>query len=127
LDVAARLEDDPARRAFFRRDPITRRLMREIYARGIAEPLEAGQETRWLRSQQGGYEARVRWTVDAGPADTALRKTKGAIALRRQRLARLIREAEAQGVQPRGADLAEALGVSVRTIQRDMAHLRGDV
>jgi len=124
LDIAAKLEDEAARQAFFRRDPITRRLMKEIYARGIATPLEAGQETRWLRSQHHTYVAPVRWTVDAGPADSALKRAKGAIAVRRQRLARLIREAEAQGIQARGRDLAAALGVSVRTVQRDLEHLR---
>lgn len=119
IEIASTLEDDAARQAFFQRGPITRRLMAEIYARGIAEPLEAGRQTRWLQSRQGNYAAPVQWTVDAGPADMALKQSKGAIALRRQRLARLIREAELQGIEPRGEDLATALGVSVRTIQRD--------
>ena len=124
IEIASALEDDAARQAFFQRGPITRRLMAEIYARGIAEPLEAGRQTRWLQSRQGDYAATVQWTVDAGPADMALKQNKGAIALRRQRLARLIREAEMQGIEPRGEDLAAALGVSLRTIQRDMTHLR---
>jgi tetratricopeptide (TPR) repeat protein len=124
LSIAAKLADDQARRAFFRRDPITRRLMEAVYARGIAEPLEAGQLTRWLPSQRNDYAVQVRWTVDAGPADVALKQHKGAIILRRQRLARLIQEAETQGIDPRNKDLAAALGVSVRTIQRDRTHLQ---
>jgi hypothetical protein len=67
---------------------------------------------------------RVRWTVDAGPADAALKHAQGAIALRRARLARLRREAEAQGAHPTIAQLADALNVSARTIKRDLAALR---
>ena len=119
IDIASTLEDESARQAFFQRDPITRRLMAALYARGIAEPLAAGRQTHWLHSRQGGYAAPVQWTVDAGPADMALKQNKGAIALRRQRLTRLIREAKMQGIEPRGEDLAAALGVSLRTIQRD--------
>lgn len=124
IEIASALEDEPARMAFFSRDPITRRLMQEIYARGIARPAEAYRERRWLESRKRGYATHVQWTVDAGPADVALKQAKGAIAVRRVRLSRLIREAERQGVRPKEADLATALGVSVRTIQRDLAYLR---
>jgi len=123
LAIAAKLEDDQARRAFFRRDPITRRLMAEVYARGVAESMESDKQAHWLQTPRGGYAVQVQWTVNAGPADAALKQHKGAITLRRQRLARLIREAEAQGVEPGNKDLAAALGVSVRTIQRDRMHL----
>ncbi|HIC88611.1 MAG TPA: HTH domain-containing protein [Anaerolineae bacterium] len=44
--------------------------------------------------------------------------------MRHHRLARLLREAEAQGAHPRHTDLAQALGVSVSTVRRDMAALR---
>ena len=66
----------------------------------------------------------VTLTVDAGPADVALKQARGAIALRRTRLARLLREAQAQGATPTVAQLAEVLGVSTRTIKRDLAALR---
>ena len=59
--------------------------------------------------------------MDAGPADMVLRQSQGAIALRRSRLSRLLREAESQGASPTVAQLAEALGISPRTIQRDLA------
>ena len=124
LDIAARLEDDTARQALFQRDPITRRLMREIYARDLVAPLESGQKTHWLQTQRGDYAVPVHWTVDAGPADMALKQNRGAIALRRQRLARLIREAETQGINPSNKDLAAAVGVSVRTVQRDRTYLQ---
>jgi predicted DNA-binding transcriptional regulator YafY len=62
--------------------------------------------------------------VDAGLADVALKRAEGAIALRRARLARLLAEARAQGGDPTVADLARALAVSSRTIQRDLAALK---
>jgi hypothetical protein len=85
--------------------------------------MESDKQAHWLQTPRGGYAVQVQWTVNAGPADAALKQHKGAITLRRQRLARLIREAEAQGVEPGNKDLAAALGVSVRTIQRDRMHL----
>jgi response regulator of citrate/malate metabolism len=66
----------------------------------------------------------VHWTVDAGPADAALERSCGSITLRRTRLARLMKEAQDQGAVPSTADLAAALEVSQRTIQRDLAALR---
>jgi predicted DNA-binding transcriptional regulator YafY len=62
--------------------------------------------------------------VDAGPPDLALKRAKGAIALRRTRLSRLLAEAGAQGAAPSVAQPAEALDVGARTIQRDLAALR---
>lgn len=124
LAVAAQLEDEAARQAFFHHNPTTRRLMSEVYARGMAVPPAAGVVTRALPAARGGRPIRVRWTVDAGPPDVALKQAKGAIALRRIRLSRLLAEAEAQGAAPTVAQLAEILDVSPRTIQRDLAALR---
>ena len=62
----------------------------------------------------------VTWTVDA-PEDGEL---TGKVARRRQRIARLLAEAQAQGAAPRDEDLAAALGVSRPTLRRDMAALR---
>jgi tetratricopeptide (TPR) repeat protein len=66
----------------------------------------------------------VRWTVDAGAADAEFLRRKGKVALRRHRLQRLIAEARAQGAAPTDSDLALALGVNVRTVERDMVALR---
>jgi predicted ArsR family transcriptional regulator len=66
----------------------------------------------------------VRWTIDAGPPDVALKRAKGAVALRRSRLARILSQAEGQGARPTVRQLAGALGVSPRTIKRDLAALR---
>lgn len=124
FEAAARFQDEAARQALFQRDPITRRLMQAARQHGI-EALAAGHTvTRWLASGDGQPAAQVAWTVDDGPPDHALRLAQGEIALRRARLARLIQQAESQGIQPKIGDLAAALGVSTRTIQRDLAHLR---
>ncbi|MDQ7029937.1 MAG: tetratricopeptide repeat protein [Ardenticatenia bacterium] len=62
----------------------------------------------------------VIWTV-AAPEDE---EVPGKVARRRHRLLRLLREAADQAAAPTVAALAEALGVSARTIKRDLASLR---
>ena len=47
-----------------------------------------------------------------------------AVRRRRHRLLRLLREAEEQGGQPTVPHLAEAIGVSVATVKRDLQELR---
>lgn len=65
----------------------------------------------------------IEWTRDA-PEDAAILKRDGKVALRRHRLRRLLAQAHAQGAAPTDADLARALGVDIRTIERDMQALR---
>ncbi|MBU0512173.1 MAG: AAA family ATPase, partial [Chloroflexi bacterium] len=67
----------------------------------------------------------VVWTVDAGPEDEEIRGKEGKVALRRARLRRLLREAHDQGGVPTQKDLANALGVSTRTIRGDLKVLKG--
>jgi len=122
--LAAQFEDEAARQAFFHCNPTLRLLMKEVYARGIATPPRAGVIARALPALRGGRPVQVCWTVDAGPADAALKQAGGAIALRRARLSRLLQEAQAQGASPTVSQLADALGVSKRTIQRDLADTR---
>ncbi len=62
----------------------------------------------------------VAWTVDA-PEDRAI---SGKVARRRHRLLRLLEEAREQRAAPTVSRLAEALGVSERTLKRDLAALR---
>lgn len=120
---AAQLEDEAARQAFFNHNPFTRHLMRELYARQIAQPPDS--VTRKLPARRDpARRVQVSWTVDAGPADAALRQAEGAITLRRTRLARLLREAKTQGGRATVEQLADALGVSARTVKRDLAALR---
>lgn len=65
----------------------------------------------------------VRWTVDAGEADARVLQHAGKAGLRRHRLQRLLDEAAAQGAAPTDDELAAALGVSRRTVLRDIAQL----
>lgn len=65
----------------------------------------------------------VRWTVDDGAGDAAVLATQGKTAVRRHRLVRLMREAQAQNAAPTYADLSAVLGVSERTIARDVQAL----
>lgn len=124
LAGAAEIEDGAARQAFFHRNPTMRRLMAALRAQGLAPEQRAGIISRTLPAARGGQPVQVQWTVDAGPADAALRQVRGDVALRRARLSRLLQEAGDQGAAPTAADLAEGLGVSKRTIQRDLAALR---
>jgi DNA-binding SARP family transcriptional activator len=64
----------------------------------------------------------IRWTL-ATPADELITPAE---ARRRTVLARLIAEAQAQGAAPTDSDLADALGVSRRTILRDIAALSAE-
>jgi tetratricopeptide (TPR) repeat protein len=124
LDGAATFEEEPARQAYFHRNPTMRRLMHDLQVHGLAPESGAGMRTVQLPAAYGDGTLRVVWTVDAGPADVAIEQAEGAIALRRARLSRLLSEAQAQGGSPTVADLAEVLEVSSRTIQRDLAALR---
>lgn len=65
----------------------------------------------------------IEWTLDA-PEDAAVLKRAGKVALRRHRLARLLHEARAQHAAPTDSDLARALDVNIRTVERDMKNLR---
>lgn len=70
------------------------------------------------------HKVDVVWTVDAGDSDVAVFEQEGKAGLRRHRLRRLLAEAQAQNAAPTDSDLAEALNVARRTIERDMADLR---
>lgn len=120
LKQAEQLAEESARQALYKRDPLTRRLLHEAHRRGLAA-LPRGTVTRWLTAVHDRNPVMVYWTVDDGPADLALLRAQGTVALRRARLNRLLDEAQAQGGQPTVTQLAEALNVSPRTIQRDLA------
>lgn len=120
LKQAEQLTEESARQALYKRNPLTRRLLHEAHRRGLAA-LPRGTVTRWLASAHGGEPVMVYWTVDAGASDLAILHDQGAVALRRARLQRLLDEAQAQGGQPTAIQLAAALNVSPRTIQRDLA------
>lgn len=71
-----------------------------------------------------GGQISVSWTVDVGEADRRILVSEGKVALRRKRVIRLLDEAAAQGAMPTVQDLARVLGVSLRTIEADLAVLR---
>jgi DNA-binding SARP family transcriptional activator len=120
LTYAAEIEDPDALAAYFRRDPTVRRLMEQVYARGLASPPKV--ETRLVASR-GRSTVRVTLTVDAGAPDAALKNASGAVALRRTRIQRLLREARSQGSDPSLEQIASMMCVSLRTVQRDVCQL----
>jgi len=126
LDYAETIEEEDARQAFFQRDPTVRRLMQEVTALDLAPAPEGKIVRQWVKAKgrTGERLVSVKWTLDAGPADDALRRSAGAVALRRTRLARLLREAKAQGAEPSIQQLAELFDVSPRTLKRDLSVLR---
>jgi DNA-binding SARP family transcriptional activator/tetratricopeptide (TPR) repeat protein len=75
------------------------------------------------RSLKGGDWTQVRWTV-SDPSDFDVTDPVGR---RRLRIRRFLDEARQQGADPRIEDVANALGVSVATVRRDVAELRRTV
>lgn len=120
LTYAAEIEDPEALAAYFRRDPTIRCLMEQVYARGLASPPRV--ETHLVPSR-GGTPVRVALTVDAGAPDVALKNASGPVALRRRRIQRLLREAREQGSAPSLEQIAALMGVSLRTVQRDVRQM----
>jgi DNA-binding SARP family transcriptional activator/tetratricopeptide (TPR) repeat protein len=92
------------------------RLCRRIEVRLVRGDVPLGR-----RLTEADY-IRVEWTLEA-PDDAALSHPS---TRRRAVLRRLLDEAHAQGAAPTDADLARALEVSVRTIERDMNGMRTD-
>ena len=83
--------------------------------------LQSRRETVTLpRTGNAAQTVRVTWTVSA-PEDDQI---QGKVEQRKNRLARLLKEAAEQGGNPTYQHLAEALGASLRTIERDMAELK---
>ena len=63
------------------------------------------------------------WTIESAEY-LAARAQGGKVAERHSRIRRLCAEALAQGAEPTVGDLADALGVNGRTVDRDIAALR---
>ena len=109
------------RRQFFERVPVNRAIVRGPRSERLAgrprRSVELARHDAPLgRTLRDDERVVVRWTLHA-PDDDAI-ADKG--ARRRHRLVRLIEEAAAAGAAPTDDDLAAALGVSRRTILRDI-------
>ncbi|MCP4427510.1 MAG: tetratricopeptide repeat protein, partial [Chloroflexi bacterium] len=117
------IADDEMRRRFFARVPLHRQI--------VAAHDNLTANIRYIRVTLAAIDAplgrpltseemvSVRWTIRA-PEDATI---SGKAARRRRRLRRLLAEAKEQGAAPTDNDLAQALGVSRRTILRDMERL----
>ncbi len=123
LRQAATISDLERRRGFFERVPLNRAIMAAVDARSgsrRAVTVRLASSTAPLgRTLRPDEYVDVQWTVDA--ADDAT--IDDPAARRRHRLVRLLGEAAAQGAAPTDDDLAVALGVSRRTVLRDLAVL----
>lgn len=124
LQRQAQAIHDPAlRRGFFTRVPVNRAI--------VSAYDQLSQATRQVTVSLARREAplgrvlhpdeyvSVTWTVNAPEDEAFPDKT----TQRQYRVKRLLREAEACGAAPTDDDLADALGVSRRTILRDMQTL----
>ena len=119
LDYAKDIEEEDARQAYFHRDPITRRLMKKINELNLA-PKE--QRVSFQHKVEGTVKRKsVTLTVHAGPSDQALARSRGSAAVRQSKLERMLRQAKSQNAKLSLEELADALKVSTRTIQRDLA------
>jgi hypothetical protein len=120
---ARAIGDAELRRSFFERVPLNRAI---IAAYDQLQPVARVQIVTLARADaplgrtlQPDEYVSITWTLDA-PEDAAIADRA---EQRRHRLRRLLREAGAQGAAPTDDDLAQALGVSRRTILRDMEAL----
>jgi biotin operon repressor len=85
---------------------------------GVEMGESAGKSIRDAKKRE------VRVTVDGGREDIEYQRKYGRIALRGMRLLRIIEEGIDQGVVFSEEDLGRVLGVSVRTVKRDVHELR---
>ena len=121
---AKAISDGERRLSFFERVPLNRAIVTAhnqllSTAHDVASVALARQGVPLGRSLRPDEYVTVQWTLHS-PADDAIDDK----SIRRQHcLQRLLREAEAQGAAPTDDDLAQALGVSRRTVLRDMQSL----
>lgn len=123
LDYAQGIEDEEAREAYFHRDPVTRRLMKKVKELGLSPP---SRQIVIKRILSGRPKEPVEFSimVDSGAPDQAFAQSKGNAALRRIRLQRLLSQADRQRTHLTLNEIAHALNVSKRTVQRDLVKLK---
>jgi hypothetical protein len=99
---------------------------------GKPEQIKLGQQRVILVSRNARHgsslsetdKVEIVWTIDEGKVDLEVLAKKGPKGLRRHRIQRLLQEALEQGAVASQEDLAKALQVTPRTIQRDFAALK---
>ena len=120
---AGGIKDSEHRRSFFERVALHRDVLashdRLAGASRVLAVSLARKDAPLGRPLHEDEFATVQWTVNA-PEDEIITDKA---ARRQHRLKRLLAESAAQGVAPTDDDLANALGVSRRTILRDMQEL----
>lgn len=128
LQRQARAISSPEHRQnFFSKVPLNRAIV-DVYdqitkpVRRLTVPI-ARREASLGRSLRADEYVAVNWTIHAPEDEAIADKTEQ----RHYRLKRLLSEAERQGAAPTDDDLARALGVSRRTILRDMQVLSGEI
>jgi tetratricopeptide (TPR) repeat protein len=120
MQLCLLLEDVQLRRDYWHNLPVHKDIQRYWQAGGVCETVWlAGTEVPLGRPLTDDDLLPVTWTLADGVGDTAVRQQSGKAGLRRHQLRRLADEAYAQGALPTDVDLAQALGVSVRTVERD--------
>lgn len=97
-----------------------------VAATGQMRVILASRQAKSGQCLRQSEQVEVIWTIDSGAEDAAILVAHGQEALRRARLQRLLDEALDQGAAATLEDVARALQVSVRTIKRDAALLRGE-
>jgi hypothetical protein len=124
---SATIADPERRRGFFERVPLNRAIVAEAASRSGSPSVTvvrlAHIDAPLGRTLAPDEQVEVHWTLHA-PEDDAIADLG---ARRRHRLRRLLHEAAARAAAPTDDDLAAALGVSRRTILRDMAAIGGAV
>lgn len=115
------IANDRLRWQFFSRGPLNRMI---LDAQAQISGLKRQTTARLARAEAplgrpltAGEAVVIQWTVRS-PDDELIERSD---ERRRHILRRLLAEAEAQGAAPTDADLARALGVARRTIERDLA------
>jgi hypothetical protein len=118
------ISDHQVRHSFFENVPLNRAI---VEAYDVLVPVARTQTVSLAslsaplgRALRPDEYVTVTWTINASEDSAIADKTER----RLYRLARLVQQAEASGAAPTDADLAQALGVSRRTILRDMQTLK---
>lgn len=123
LDYAKDIEDEDARKAYFQRDPITRRLMKKVFELDLAPKPQQVLFRHKINGKQT-ETPEIILTVHAGPSDQAFAQRRGSKAMRQVRLERILKQTSHPHLKLSVENLAQALNVSKRTIQRDLVALR---